>query len=145
MNKKVLYIFVIIILIIAGIFVGTKITENDKTKPVVANTLNNTNNTNEKNDIVENNTVEPEVNEVVNNIVEDEVETEKTENTNLSPEEQAKQIVKQNWGEDDDTVYYSYDGKDANGRYVICVREKDTTKALYRYYVDIETGNFEIE
>ena len=139
MSKKTLYILVIIILIIAGIFVANKITEDDKAKQVVANTLEQTNKTNkenfvEENIVVENNNVEPEENEVTND----------ASNTEFAPEEKAKQIVKENWGEDD-TVYYSYDGKDANGRYVICVREKSTTKALYRYYVDIQTGAFEIE
>ena len=139
MSKKTLYILIIIILMIAGIFVAKKITEDDKAKPVIANTLEQTNKTNEENlveenIVVENNNVGTKENEVTNDI----------QNTEIAPEEKAKQIVKENWGEDD-TVYYSYDGKDANGRYVICVREKSTTKALYRYYVDIQTGAFEIE
>lgn len=140
MNKKILYFIIIIFLIIAGIFVATKITENDKTKPVVANTLNYTNKTDKKNDIEENNTLETEQNEIVNDVVNNEL---KTENTETTPEEQAKQIVKENWGEDD-SVYYSYDGiKD--GKHVVCVREASTTKELYRYYVNIETGTFDIE
>ena len=136
MKNKTLYLLVIIILVLAGIFVATKISDKDKTKPVVANTIKNKNEIN-----VENNTLGPEHNEITNDVVDNEIENE---NTEMNPEEQAKQIVKDNWGEDD-TVYYSYDGKDAKGRYVICVREKSTTKALYRYYVDIETGAFEIE
>lgn len=139
MLKKILYIVIIITLIIAGIFTAKKITEKNNTKQTVANTLENTNKTNEENKLEENNTVveEPEKNEVgENNVAEG-----KDEN---APEEQAKQIVKDNWGEDN-TVYFSYDGKDENGRYIICVREKATTKALYWYYVDIETGTFDIQ
>ena len=139
--KKIIYIVLIIILIIAGIFVATKITDQDKTKPVIANTIKNKNEIKVENDVAENNTIEVEQNKIVNDVVDNEI---KNENTETNPEEQAKQIVKDNWGEDD-TVYYSYDGKDAKGRYVICVREKSTTKALYRYYVDVETGTFEIE
>lgn len=146
MSKKTLYILIIIILIIAGIFVATKIADKDATKPVVANTVNNTNKTNNKNDVEENNivTIENEIqdNNIENNITNSEI---KNENTNISPEEEAKQIVKEHWGEDDDTVYYSYDGINEQGKYVICVRDKETTKALYRYYVNVEAGTCEIE
>ena len=135
--KKIIYIGMIIVLIIAGIFVAKQMSEKNETTQTGANTLKNTNKTVEQNAVEENNIVEPEVNEIENNTVE-------TETSELSPEEQAKQIAKDNWGEDD-TVYFSYDGKDENGRYVICVREKETTKALYRYYVDVETGTFDIE
>lgn len=136
MNKKIIYILTIIILIIAGIFAATKITEKDRAKPVVASTMNNTNKVNDENVITENNTVELEGNEVENNVV--------SGTTELAPEEQAKQIAKDNWGEDA-TVYFSYDGKDENGRYIICVREQSSTKALYWYYVDVETGTFDIK
>lgn len=142
MRNKTLYILIIIILIIAGIFVATKMVEKDKTKPVVANTLNNTNKTEEKIDVEKNNTLEPEQNELANDVVNNE---NKTDNTEITSEEKAKQIVKENWGEDDDTVYYSYDGLNEQGKYVICVRDKETTKALYRYYVDLETETCEIE
>lgn len=139
MGKKILYIVIIIALIIAGIFTAKKITEKNNTKQTVTNTLEKTNKTNKENMLEENNTVveEPEKNEVEeNNVAEG-----KDEN---APEERAKQIAKDNWGEDD-TVYFSYDGKDEKGRYIICVREKATTKALYWYYVDVETGTFDIK
>ena len=138
MGKKILYILIIIALIIAGIFVAKDIAEGDNTKQTVANTMNNTNKT-EVNLTEQNNTVETEENNIENN-----VETGDTTTQGESPEEQAKQIVKDNWGEDD-SVYYSYDGKDENGKYIICVREKSTTKALYWYYVDVETGTFDIK
>ena len=138
MGKKILYIVIIIILIIAGIFIAKEITKKDETKQTVANSLENTNKTNEENKVEENNIgVEPEE----NNVVENKVETGTTQD---APEEKAKQIAINNWGEDD-TVYFSYDGKDEKGRYIICVREKTTTKALYWYYVDVETGAFDIE
>ena len=31
-----------------------------------------------------------------------------------------------------------------SGRYPVAVRDKDSTKALYWYYVDIETGTFDV-
>lgn len=141
MGKKILYILIIIALIVAGIFVAKQMSEEKEVTQTGANTIKNTtgntitNNT-EKNEMVENNTIEPEVNKIENNNIE-------TGTTELSPKEQAIQIVKENWGEDE-TVYFSYDGiKD--GKHVVCVRESSTTKELYRYYVDIETGSFEIE
>mgnify|MGYP004530627205 FL=1 len=139
MGKKILYVVVIVVLIVAGIFVAKQISEKDGTKQTGANTLENTNKINRENKLEESNTVveEPEKNEVKeNNVAEG-----KDDN---APEEQAKQIVKENWGEDE-TVYFSYDGKDENGKYIICVREKETTKALYWYYVDVETGTFDIK
>ena len=138
MGKKILYVVIIVVLILAGLFVAIQMSEKNGTKQTVANTLENTNKTNEENKLEENNTVvEPEENKVEeNNVAEG-----KDEN---APEEQAKQIVEANWGEDD-TVYLSYDGKDENGRYIICVREKASTKALYWYHVDVETGTFDIQ
>ena len=137
MGKKILYVIIIIALIVAGMQVAKQMSEEKEVTQTGTNTIQNINKNNEKNEVKENNIIVPEVNEIENNIVEDETTNE------LNPEEQAKQIVKENWGEDD-TVYFSYDGVE-DGKHVICVREKDTTKALYRYYVDIETGSFEIE
>lgn len=140
MTKKIVYISIIIALIILGIFAAVKMSEDNKTTQVTTDTLNYTNKTLEENLAEENNIVESK-NEITEN---NNVEKDETTNNQQTPEEKAKQIVKENWGEDD-LVYYSYDGKDENGRYVICVREKSTTKELYRYYVDVETGSFDIE
>ncbi len=136
MGKKILYVVIIIALIIAGIFVAKQISGENDTKPTGANTVNNSSVKNEQ-DLAEENNITVENNIENNN-------TQTSDTTGLTPEEQAKQIVKENWGEDD-SVYYSYDGKDENGKYIICVREKTTTKALYWYYVDVETGTFNIK
>ena len=135
--KKILYVIIIIALIVAGIYVAKHMSEEKEITQTGANTIENTTNNKEENEEVENNTLEPEVNEIENNVVEEETTTQ------LDPKEEAIQIVKDNWGEDD-TVYFSYDGV-KDGKHVVCVRESSTTKALYRYYVDIETGSFEIE
>ena len=136
MNKKIIYIFIIVVLIIAGVFIATKISDKTQTEQTSANDLGeNENNLNEENNINQNN--ESLVESGENN-------TGTQDNNQDNLEEKAKQIVKENWGEDE-TVYFSYDGKDETGRYIICVREKETTKAIYRYYVDIDTGTFDIE
>lgn len=136
MGKKILYIVIIIALIIAGIYAAKQMSEESEVTQTGANTVKNTTENKEKNE-TEKNTIVPEVDETEKNNIEEET------TIGLNPEETAKKIVKENWGEDD-TVYFSYDGiKD--GKYVVCVRESSTTKELYRYYVDIETGSFEIE
>ena len=131
--KKIIFLIIIAILIFAGIYVAKKISGNNKTVKTGTNTIVKENKTNEENKVAEN-MVEPEENKTEEGHVPN---TEKKE-------EQAKEIVKNNWGEDD-SVYYSYDGIDENGRYIICVRDKATTKALFWYYVDLETGTFDIE
>lgn len=131
--KKIIFLIIIAILIFAGIYVAKKISGNNKTVKTGTNTIVKENKTNEENKVAEN-MVEAEENKV------EESNVPNTENK----EEQAKEIVKNNWGEDD-SVYYSYDGIDKDGRYIICVRDKATTKALFWYYVDLESGTFEIE
>ena len=131
--KKIIFLIIIVILIFAGIYVAKKISGNNKTVKTGTNTIVKENKTNEENKVAEN-MVEAEENKV------EESNVPNTENK----EEQAKEIVKNNWGEDD-SVYYSYDGIDKDGRYIICVRDKATTKALFWYYVDLESGTFEIE
>ena len=54
----------------------------------------------------------------------------------------SKRTKKEN-NEDDSVYFFCENEKD--GIYPVAVRDKNTTKALYWYYVDIETGTFEIE
>lgn len=137
--KKILYVILIIAVIIAGVCVATKISEGDKTVKTDANAVNNTNNTVKQNEVEENNIVtEPGNNVVENN------ETVDKETSDLEPEEKAKQLAKDNWGEDD-TVYFCYEEKNSEGRYVISVRDKATTKALEWFYIDIETGTIDMK
>lgn len=139
MGKKILYVAIIIALIIAGVFVAKQsVNDNETVVKTGANTLENTNKNEEQNVAEENNTVEPEENKI------EEDNNVQTGTSQETPEEKAKQIVQENWGEDD-SVYYSYDGINSEGKYIICVRDKATTKALYWYYVDVETGTFDIE
>ena len=140
MTKKILYISVIIILMIAGISVAIKMSQADRVTQVSSNKLDYTNESVEEDSVEKNDIVESK-NEIIEN---NNVEQDENTNNKQAPEEKAKQIVKENWGEDD-SVYFSYDGKDEKGRYVICVREISTTKELYRYYVDVETESFDIE
>ena len=122
------------------IFIGKKIAKKPKTIETTSNIINEINilNNTQENEIVENNVEIEEENE------QEEKEEQETAKTNSSdPIEQAKEIVQNNWGEDD-SVYFSYDGKDDEGNYIICVRDKNSTKALYFYYVDVESGSFDV-
>ena len=58
----------------------------------------------------------------------------------LMTEEKAKNIVSADWGEDT-SIYFSSE-KIEEGIYDIYVREKATTKSLYRYTVDVNKGTF---
>ena len=139
MSKKILFIIVIVILIIAGISFAKKISNDNETVKTTTNVAkNNVNKT--TNTEIEN---KQEENEQEENVVEQEDQEDIDDDSNTL-EEKAKSIVKENWGEDD-SVYFSYDGIDNEGRYIICVRDKNTTKALYFYYVDVETGTYDIE
>lgn len=138
MNKKVLmYLGAIIIVIIVAVICTCKIFKKAESVPTVTDVNDVNNMTNEIEKKKENQNVNSSETEIKNE------DKKENKNTSESKEEKAKKIVQDNWGEDD-TVYYSYDGIDANGKYIICVREKATTKALYWYYVDVDSGTFEI-
>lgn len=137
--KKLLYVVMIIALIIAGVCVAAKISEGDKTIKADADAISNTNKITEKNEVEGNNIVIESENNVVENN-----EAANKETSDLEPEEQAKQLAKDNWGEDD-TVYFCYEEKNEEGRYVISVRDKATTKALEWFYIDIETGTIDMK
>lgn len=139
MSKKLwIYLGAVIIIIITAVIYTCKIFNKAKLVPTVTDIQDVNNMTNKIEEEKETTNSSKEENK-------DEKEIEnKEEAKEESNEEKAKKIVQNNWGEDD-TVYYSYDGIDSNGNYIICVREKATTKALYWYYVDVETGSFEIK
>lgn len=63
-------------------------------------------------------------------------EIEKKEND----EEKAVNIVKKDWGEDN-SVYFTIE-ETQNEKYTISVREKDTTRTISTYEVNIQTETF---
>lgn len=137
--KKILYIILIVAVVIAGVCVAKKISDGEKTVKTDANIVNNVDNKVKQNEVEENNIVtEPEDSETENN------EVDNKETSNLSPEEKAKQLAKDNWGEDS-TVYFSFEEVNEEGRYVISVRDKETTRALEWLYIDIETGTIDMK
>lgn len=143
--KKVFYIILLIVAIILGAIFVTKMSNKE-----------NSNNNIEKS--MTNHLIEDEVEFIVlNNEI---VNTENPENTiseetieniiaeqqgeQIDYEEKAIEIAKEDWGEDD-TVYFSSDGKNSDGKYVIYVRSRNTTNAIYKYIVDAKKGTFTSE
>lgn len=153
-NKVILAIMVIAILVILIILLSIKLVnkhitiptmqsnskqkiENSKENDIVQEEINNINTNEQLNNTIQNNVIQ---NTMQNNSVNaDNVNTEEERN-----EQKAINIAKQNWGEDD-TVSFSLDTVDDKGRYIICVRDKQTTRALYWYTIDIESGTVTIE
>lgn len=148
MNKKIVIIVVIIVVFI-GIFTAVKISKDErKTQTVYSNKAEEAENV--ENEIANEANNEIIENETVNNVPDEEKDEDEDINTNKETQametnkDKAIRIVKNDWGEDD-TIYYSYDGFDSNEDYIICVRDKATTKALCWYHVNVETETFEIK
>lgn len=55
-----------------------------------------------------------------------------------SKEEKAITLVKKEWG-NTDGVYFSNESVDSKGRYIVSVRDKQTTASLAFYVVDVDT------
>lgn len=133
MKKTVVYILAVIIVIIIGILLAVKVTNDFKVKPTSSNNIISNNETNN----VIANEVNNENNNYIENYIEENTEPEKTK-TDL---EKAIDIVKEDFG-DDSNVYYAQDGKTSNGEFIICVRDKNSTAALAWYTVNIEDGTY---
>lgn len=161
-NKKKLIISIIIAVILVAIVVlliFQLINLKNKGKELTQ-VNNNENFANEA--IIENNTLdnviendtEEENNNNVNNVTAEEEEKNTNKDTEEIPQsvveeeknnkEKAIDIVKNAWGEDNN-VYFSFDNIDSNGKYRICVRDKETTHAISWYIVDVSEGTYVIE
>lgn len=136
MMKKILFILIAIIAMVLGIVVGVKLETKDSKQASSSEILNNINTKNNSLSI-ENNTEEK--NNTLNQADVKSVETE--EEVPKTDLEKAIDIVKKDWGKDE-SVYFAEDGKTTNGEYIIAVRDKNTTRALAWYTVNISTGVF---
>ncbi len=147
MSKKFRIGFFLITAVLVGVVIYLSI-ELYKKEPKPKNELSNNStyntNTAKQNTTVTNTSVS---NELTNNIIDNSVVNNAISNEVVSngaiDETKAITIVKQNWGEDN-SVYFRCDGKTNSGRYIISVRDRNTTNALNYYEVDPETGNFDI-
>lgn len=77
-----------------------------------------------------------ELNEIIDEKTNNDIEEGETTGSITSREEKAVQLVKNAWGEDD-TVYFSYQSIDSQGRYIVSVNKKDTTVLAF-FVVDVD-------
>ena len=112
---------------------------------VIKNTVDNTIE-NEKENKIDNT-----VTNIVNNENEEEKEEEKEEvkapisnsgQTGEDDRQKAINMAKQEWGEDDN-VSFKIDEQSEDGKFVICVVDKNTTKVIFWYSVDVKNNTIE--
>lgn len=124
------------------------VNENVTTENIFNNIVEN--DLNEQEDDLEDN--ENSLNQTISNeetaqnkpIVDPEQEVDKeTIQKQENNQEKAIGIAKKDWGEDN-SVYFYYEGIN-NEKHVVSVRKVDTTRTVRYYYINISTGNFEIE
>lgn len=152
-KKLIIIILVLILLVVSAVLLTIKLfdLENETVKTSTENVIENSmvNNTiqNEVSNNVVNNTVQNNVNNVVkneiNNITTNTKKEEEKKDTQTN-EEKAVSIVEKIW-RNEKNVYCSFEEIDSEGNYIVCVRNKETTKALYWYTVNIETGKATIK
>ena len=155
MKKIIIYVIAVIAVAILGAMFTINFLEDNNT--------NETSSYDIENDIgnrleegIQNAITENTVNE---NVIGDETVSEETNgdtedkpfgeeiDESLTGEEEAKAIVKNDWGADN-TVYFTVDAGETDeekGEYVIYVRETKTTNKIYKYTVNVNTGVFTSE
>lgn len=117
--------------------IGTVIAKNSIEETTLENKEQNQKANTEVNEIVQ----EVDKNEQQNSIQ----ETPSSETFEQNPEtdeEKAIEIAKKEYG-DIENVKFGVEGIQADGRYIVSVRDSNTTEALVYYTIDVRTGNFE--
>jgi len=140
MKKFVILMLIVIGVIILGMAIGIIDSGNNpKNNEDLLNQIENILNFNQiLNTETNNNNVNEEntaLNEVSSETFEEEPKTEK---------EKAIEIVKTDWtgSGNSQNVKFIADGMDSNGRYIIAVRDQNTTEALAFYTVNVNDKTF---
>lgn len=150
--KRSLIVIIIVVIVFAIIWFSY---DSLKKKPVDANVADtnlsdeNTGLDNIINDLFDNVLVNEtkEDNSVVNDEIkenedeplDEENEQEYSAGSVTSKEEKAVELVKEQWGESSG-VYFRNESIDAEGRYIISVRDSKTTNSLAFFVVDVDKG-----
>ena len=114
MRKPGIFIGMIVLLIIIGVLLAVKITRDFRVKPTESKKVENKVENKSSNKAEEQNLIENPEEEIENN------EEEQKPKTDL---ERAIDIVKEDWGIDDTSVYYAEDRKNFKRRvYNLCKR-----------------------
>ena len=147
-NKKIVIICTIIAIGIITAIVGVNIVKWNEHYYVELENQNNVNMTEKDviglNTITENNTSEENTESESYNQVLGEEEQQVEEPTNTDKSEEAISLAKKEWGENDETVYYTVDNSSGN-IYTISVRSKSTTSQLAEYEVDMSNKKVTIK
>lgn len=133
MKKTIMYLIAIALVIILGIAVAKNMLKENEVEPKNIVDVNKEKEVNILDEEIKQEEQEPKQ-------LENPEETENEPVEEISDEEKAKNIVSADWGEDT-SIYFSSE-KIEEGIYDIYVREKATTKSLYRYTVDVNKGTF---
>lgn len=108
------------------------------------NIVQEENMTNTENTNIENTTENTNISDNSQNIIEDDnVVSEDEDKLSSSKQEQAIELVKQYWGEDN-SVYFTNEGVTSNGEYTVAVRQKTSTTVKDYFIVNLETKKVEI-
>lgn len=113
-------------------------TENITDSENVADNENTTNTTSvdtDENTVTDNTTS--------SNEVEDEIVSNEDDKLSSSKQESAIEIMEEYWGEDN-SVYFTNEGVDNNGNYIVAVRQKTSTTVKDYYKINIKTKAVEI-
>lgn len=149
MNRetKIVIILVIILAVVCGVIFFNKqenksqVTNsntvlNETAQNVTEEILNQVENTNtfeENNDKKEDNT---------NTIENNSSNTNSSEKTSENDSDRAIEMVKNEWGKDDN-VTFKIDEQTEDGKYVVCVMETSTTRVIMWYNVDVKNNTIE--
>ena len=163
-NKKLILVLTIIGIVIAiGLIYFSvermfTIFGGDDDNVTVQNTIENIVENNVENNVEENNEINAGENKVEENkkdktekedkeenIVkedkkEDNAKEEEEKNNEIENKEKAIDLVKKEWGENDQTVYYYVEEQLSEDVYIISVRDQSTTEDLSSYQVNISSG-----
>lgn len=149
MNRetKIVIILVIILAVVCGVIFFNKqgyksqetnsntilnATAQNVTDEII-NKIENTNTFEENNDKKEDNTNTEENNSS---------DTNSNEKTSENDSDRAIEMVKNEWGKDDN-VTFKIDEQTEDGKYVVCVMETSTTKVIMWYNVDVKNNTIE--
>lgn len=150
--KKFIYIgiSILIIFVLIIVIIMTK-QNNDKdaiSQNIVqneeANTIENVEQEkkNEIENIVENNETNTNTENIVQNEETNSIISEALQEDPKTAEEKVINIVKKDWGKDS-SVEFAVEGMEADGFYIVTVRNSETTEALAFYRVNATSGKFE--
>lgn len=146
MKKGGIIILIIIAVIVLGVAIGI-ISEGLESKETI-NLKNNVDNTSKFNEIVNGEETEFANEQIVNgesNVIANEVSSSETfEEEPKTEQEKAINIAKADWNgnANSQNVKFTVDGMDQSGKYIVSVRDRDTTEALAFYTVNVNDKTF---